>query len=166
MPLIIWGSRNRSCTVDSGKFYCPNCRRSARYDLIEIRRYFTLYFLPLFPVGQTTAYVRCLRCHSNYEEEILDYEPPPAIAEPAEVEEVHVAEAADDDPLLAEAERELHSGASMATVQRKLVGQGLNQQQAESLVRVACGGNTRDCRGCGERFHPSVRQCTHCGARL
>jgi hypothetical protein len=138
---------------------------------MAIRPYFTLYFLPLFPIGGASSYVRCMRCRSNFDEAVLDYQPPAEILghvepRPEEVEAAPEVEAAGEpDPMLVETERDLRSGTSLATMQHKLVGQGLTDPQAQQLIRQACGGFTRTCR-CGQQFHGDVRQCNHCGARV
>ena len=71
--MIIWGSKTKTKTVNSGKFFCPNCKDETSYTQIYISKYFTLYFIPLFETEKLGEYVRCDRCNSNYKPEILNY---------------------------------------------------------------------------------------------
>ena len=75
MPLffIIWGSRARESTAEQGEFYCPHCRADAGYDLVKVSNYFTLFFIPLFPIGTLGEYVRCDGCDSQLDASVLDY---------------------------------------------------------------------------------------------
>ena len=52
LGLIIYGTKGRETVVKSGRFYCPSCGPDIRYQLKEVRRYFTLYFIPLIPLDR------------------------------------------------------------------------------------------------------------------
>jgi len=73
--MIIWGSTSREKNIEEGDFFCPGCRAMQPYDLIEVKRYFTLYFIPLFPTSTLGAYVKCDGCGGQFNEEILDIDP-------------------------------------------------------------------------------------------
>jgi zinc-ribbon family len=148
MPIIIWGSRGLNSTVESGTFHCPACERQREYDLKESRRWFTLYFIPIFPISGTQRYVECQRCGQAFKESVLDYEAP-----------------SKTDRILTQVYDDLTDGASLDSLKRKLVQQGMADDEAEDLLVKMCDGQPKQCV-CGQRLHPDVAECSYCGARL
>lgn len=73
--MIIWGWRNRDIQVAAGTFFCPGCQAHSAYTLQRVSRYFTLYFIPLFPTQTHGEYVSCLRCRGNYRTSVLSLTP-------------------------------------------------------------------------------------------
>ncbi len=69
--MIIWGSKAKQHTVGTGVFFCPNCRLDATYDHIRVSRYFTLYFIPLFPTSTLGEGVECKSCGSQFNMSVL-----------------------------------------------------------------------------------------------
>jgi hypothetical protein len=49
--MIIYGYRNREIETGARDFYCPKCETQRPYKFKKIERYFTLFFIPLFPLG-------------------------------------------------------------------------------------------------------------------
>jgi len=39
--------------------YCPLCGRETIHEIVEVRHWFTLFLVPLFPVSGTQTYSRC-----------------------------------------------------------------------------------------------------------
>lgn len=74
MPFIIWGSKGVTSNVANGDFHCPNCGTSP-YTHKRVQRYFTLYWIPLFPLNTLGEYVECELCAQGYDPEILAYDP-------------------------------------------------------------------------------------------
>jgi hypothetical protein len=70
--MIIWGSKGRERTVASGEFYCPQCLGHSPYIRRRVSRYFTLYFIPLFPLETYGEYVECRTCGVQLAPEVLD----------------------------------------------------------------------------------------------
>ncbi len=70
--MIIWGSTGKEKTVDSSEFFCPKCREETGCSIVRVSRYFTLYFIPLFPLETLGEYVRCDDCQSEYSPDVLD----------------------------------------------------------------------------------------------
>src|SRR5262249_30004640 len=147
MPIIIWGSRSLSSTVESSTFHCPTCERQREYDLKESRRWFTL-FIPLFPISGTQRYVECQRCGRSFKESVLDDEAPSKAGR-----------------ILTQVYDDLIDGASLDSLKHKLVQQGMAEDEAEDLLVKMCAGQPRQCVG-GQRLHPDVAECSYCGARL
>lgn len=71
--MIIWGSKAKESQIASGTFFCPNCKSDAPYAHMRVSRYFTLYFIPLFPTSTLGAYVRCGACQVQLQDVILQY---------------------------------------------------------------------------------------------
>lgn len=69
--MIIWGSRARNKRLDGGRFHCPNEGGDRDYDLMEARRWFTLFFIPLLPLKVLGQFVACRSCGASYEPQVL-----------------------------------------------------------------------------------------------
>ena len=85
--MIIWGSRANRSTLGKGRFTCPRCQTAQGYEKLKLQRYFTLYFIPLFPMGASTEYVECQLCKAAFEPRILmsrAVETEPASASPGD----------------------------------------------------------------------------------
>jgi hypothetical protein len=68
---FIVGLRMRHSTVDRGTFGCPNERGDRPYDRVRARRWFTVFFLPLIPLGRGGEWVRCRSCGATYGPDVL-----------------------------------------------------------------------------------------------
>ncbi|MFP4105679.1 MAG: zinc-ribbon domain-containing protein [Phycisphaerae bacterium] len=69
--LIIMGTTAKPVEQQRGRFHCPQCRSEAAYTLINIKNYFTLFFIPLLAVGSAGKIVRCDRCGSEFGPQVL-----------------------------------------------------------------------------------------------
>ncbi|AKS44741.1 Tellurite resistance protein [Octadecabacter temperatus] len=76
MFFIVWGSRGRNKEIGAGEFYCPDCGDYRAYKKIAVTRWFTLYWIPLFPMGKPVGeYVECGACKSTFNERVLEMDP-------------------------------------------------------------------------------------------
>jgi len=73
--MIIFGTRGITSTLSKGEFNCPGCQQSAAFTHKKVRRFFTLYFIPVIPLDQLGNYVECNVCQATYDSEILTYDP-------------------------------------------------------------------------------------------
>lgn len=73
--MIIFGTRGVTTTPQKGDFNCPSCNSVQNYGLKRVRRFFTLYFIPLIPLDKLGEYVECFSCKDTYKTHILDYDP-------------------------------------------------------------------------------------------
>lgn len=73
--MIIFGTRGVNSTMEEGHFFCPQCEREEPYRLRKVTRFFTLYFIPLIPLGRIGEFVECRTCTSTFVPNVLDYEP-------------------------------------------------------------------------------------------
>lgn len=71
--MIIWGSKVRETSAAKGNFFCPSCRDDRSYEQLKISRYFTLYFIPLFPMDRLGDYVRCGGCRGEFKSGVLQH---------------------------------------------------------------------------------------------
>jgi hypothetical protein len=69
--IIIVGNRTRKKDVGMGRFFCPNCDGIQTYRRKRIARYFTLYFVPVFPMRTPGEVLQCQGCLLNWQPEVL-----------------------------------------------------------------------------------------------
>jgi hypothetical protein len=141
------GLAGLTSTVEHGNFYCPNCQAREDYALKQVRSWFTLYFIPIFPLGGGQRYVECSRCRQAYKESVLEYEPP---GESAQV--------------FARVYDELREGRSVDALKRTLMEAGMDEAEAEDALVKMCEGRPKQCV-CGQRLHPEVETCAYCGGK-
>jgi hypothetical protein len=71
--MIIYGYRNKPVRIAGGMFECPICKTQRAYNHINTVRMFTLFFIPLFPLGRVNTYIECEFCkHPFIPEKLLD----------------------------------------------------------------------------------------------
>lgn len=73
--MIIWGSRAVTSTKSRGTFYCMTCSAECAYEFKSIRRFFTLYFIPLIPLDSLGEFVECGGCRNTFRPEVLSQDP-------------------------------------------------------------------------------------------
>ena len=72
--IVIYGTRGITSRVGAGRFNCPRCGESP-YAHSVVRRWFTLFFIPLIPLNVAGDYVECQRCFGTYGARVLTYDP-------------------------------------------------------------------------------------------
>ncbi|HPF38335.1 MAG TPA: hypothetical protein P5081_15945 [Phycisphaerae bacterium] len=72
---IIFGFRSVTLGGDQGSFFCPQCGQQRYYLRKRIRRFFTLFFIPLIPLDVLAEYVECLSCRGTFRPEALNRNP-------------------------------------------------------------------------------------------
>jgi len=73
--MIIFGTTGISSTMEEGQFMCPQCATTENYKHKKVTKFFTLYFIPLIPLGRAGDYVECQTCQGTFISRILDYDP-------------------------------------------------------------------------------------------
>ena len=155
---IIFGSRGREVDEETGQFNCPNCctvlniksdEKQQKYTQVKMARYFTLFFIPIFSFQTLGRYIRCNHCHSEYNENVLNYVPPSL-----------------EEEIGNDVEQELKSGTPISMMINKLKTQGLDQQQATRLVDQVVSGNIVTCQHCKMEFLKGVEKCSLCEGKL
>lgn len=64
--MIIFGTRGLTSKKDHGLFYCPSCDASCSSRTHKVRKWFTLYFIPVLPLGLVGEYVECSGCNNTF----------------------------------------------------------------------------------------------------
>ncbi|MEJ7731007.1 MAG: zinc-ribbon domain-containing protein, partial [Polyangiaceae bacterium] len=82
LALIIWGTRTREKVFASGEFQCPTCQRQTPYTHKKLRRYFALYFIPIFPVATVSEWIDCAVCSGKFDLTALAAAPQLAAGQP------------------------------------------------------------------------------------
>ncbi len=73
--MIIFGTRGVKFKIDEGNFLCPQCAIERGYKHKKVRRFFTLYFIPLIPLDNLGDYVECQTCKGTFVSNVLNYKP-------------------------------------------------------------------------------------------
>lgn len=73
--MIIYGTRTLSSKDRQVTFHCPTCSGPRHGSIVSQRRWFTLYFIPIFPVYSQGEHAECGSCGGTYETSILNYDP-------------------------------------------------------------------------------------------
>lgn len=73
--MIIFGTRGVKSTIKSGDFHCPQCQNSKPYRHRKVTKFFTLYFIPLIPLGSAGEYVECGSCKGTFIPRVLENHP-------------------------------------------------------------------------------------------
>lgn len=73
--MIIFGSKGRIRKGQTGTFHCPGCGAARQYTQIKTQTWFTLYFVPIFPMITHGEHVECNTCASAFEMQALHVDP-------------------------------------------------------------------------------------------
>ena len=74
MLLILFGTKDRRKVVANGQFICPRCGVERDYEVISIREWFTLFFIPILPTANNEEredFVECRNCKKAYDTGVL-----------------------------------------------------------------------------------------------
>lgn len=69
---IIFGTRGIAMKSMSGHFHCAYCGSNVPFHQKNVRRFFTLFFIPLIPLDTITSYVECQRCRGQFDVNVLN----------------------------------------------------------------------------------------------
>ena len=73
---ILFGTKGRAIETDSGQFHCPNCNIKEEYGKKYVQDWFTLFFIPIFPIsGKKNDHIECRKCESIYHTDVIEYKP-------------------------------------------------------------------------------------------
>ncbi len=79
--MIIFGTRTTNPTAGQGLFNCPRCGPQKPYTHRKAKRWFTLYFIPVIPLGTAGEYIECEACAGTFDMAAVHHDP---VAEQAE----------------------------------------------------------------------------------
>ena len=66
-PVILWGYRRSNQGIGQLTYVCPRCQQNCPHVVVKTQTRFTLFFIPLFPLGSTYK-ATCTNC--RYEEKV------------------------------------------------------------------------------------------------
>jgi tetratricopeptide (TPR) repeat protein len=74
--LIFFGSSPKVRTVDpnGARLRCPSCGVDSKFVEKQVVTYFTLYFIPIFPMHRGEKFVECEYCHSRFMTPLADFQ--------------------------------------------------------------------------------------------
>ena len=75
MLLILFGTKDRRKVVANGQFICPRCGVERDYEVISIKEWVTLFFVPILPTANNEGredFVECGTCKSTYDTDVLE----------------------------------------------------------------------------------------------
>ena len=75
MLLILFDTKDRRKVEQSGQFMCPKCGVKKDYEVISLREWFTLFFIPMLPTANNEGredFVECRTCKSVYDIDVLE----------------------------------------------------------------------------------------------
>lgn len=151
--IIIFGLGSRQKQVGEGQFFCPRCGTQRRYIQKQANRYFTVFFLPVVPLGKIGDFVECQTCHAAFETTVLNFKvpppPPPSLAQ-----------------LLNTAKERLERGTPIEYILRDMTAAGLDRDIAHSTVTNFVKDGRKTCSSCGLSYHPVAKTCQGCGKLL
>lgn len=70
--LLIFGTKIRERILQVVLFACPQCGVDRQGARVSLRRWFTLFFLPIVPLGELGEAVRCDTCRRMFDTDVLD----------------------------------------------------------------------------------------------
>ncbi|MDO5980958.1 TerB family tellurite resistance protein [Flavivirga spongiicola] len=70
--MIIFGTRGVRSTKATGMFDCPQCEDNRGYRHRKVTQFFTLYFIPLIPLGNKGEYVECDHCKGTFITKVIN----------------------------------------------------------------------------------------------
>lgn len=147
--MIFFGSRGRQIKLGEGQFNCPHCQTERPYKHMRSTVYFTLYFIPLFPIRKLGEYILCESCNQALDMRVLDYEPP-----------------SEKELLVAQTKAELEAGMPIHMMEKKLLNTGLSAKTTTDILEHASRGLLKTCTDCSFSYISTVTACTNCGGTL
>ena len=75
MLLILFGTKDRRRVEAKGQFICPKCKVERDYEVISLREWFTLFFIPILPTANDEGrdyFFECRACKRTYDTDVLE----------------------------------------------------------------------------------------------
>ena len=70
--MIIVGTRGITTSRGAGEFYCPQCQLQRGYQHKAVRRFLTLYFIPIIPMDLMGEHIECQECRGSFRMDVLE----------------------------------------------------------------------------------------------
>jgi len=155
--MIIFGMRPKHKTVGEGRFFCPRCQAMRPYKHQQATRYFTLYFIPVVPMGKMGEFIECQGCGAMFEMQVLQQKverPARPAAASLLAQQINAIPA------------RLRMGVPVEYIVRDLTSSGIDRDAALALVNPHLANGTRTCATCGLTYAEGVDACAECNKPL
>ncbi|MBN1562716.1 MAG: zinc-ribbon domain-containing protein [Anaerolineae bacterium] len=159
MLFIIFGTKVRHQVIGEGQFFCPKCQSQRQYKHKKASRYFSLYFVPLIPMGKLGEFVECQTCGVAFEPTVLQIRGPVRTRHQATSTE-NLAQIINSIPA------RLNRGVPVEYLARDLTAAGVDRDVVMSMIEPHLGGRGKTCAACGLTYAASVSACSECGELL
>ena len=133
---VIFGTRGVTMTKETAHFHCPSCNATQQYRHRRVRRFFTLYFIPLIPLDLVGEYVECQGCQNSYKLAVLSYDPAAGQAQ-FEAEFHWAVKRVMVSMMLADGAVEEREVATIRSVYQRLAGQELARSDVDREIDLA-----------------------------
>jgi len=136
LSVIIIGEMDLTFTTDRGTFYCPACRKGQVYVGRKVRRFLTVYFIPLIPLHTVSELIQCQGCRGTFPQQVTQ------LTE-AHYQEMSQREFADDVrrvmvlTMLADDHASPEEIATLRRVYWQLAGRELSDEEIERDIAMA-----------------------------
>ena len=150
--MIILGTKAKTTTIKTGMFLCPQCRTERRYALKRAKKYFSLYFIPIIPMGDLGEFVECRTCGGTFKPVVLQMNR----AEPQSI----IAR------YLNTIKRRIDQGHPLEYMIRDLTADGLDRDTANNLVNSIAGVGRKQCPQCELTYAYATTTCQECESDL
>lgn len=77
--MIIYGYRRRNKVMGQVPYVCAQCKRNGYHAVVRTSRFFTLFWIPIIPLGSSTT-ARCNLC--GYQEKVDNKQADALLAQP------------------------------------------------------------------------------------
>ena len=154
--MIIFGTKIRQQVVDEGEFFCPKCQTQRHYLRKKASRYFSLYFIPVIPIGKLGEFVECQTCGVAFE---------PVVLERRFVRQRQLSRE-DLTRMVNSLDTLLQQGRAVELLVRDLTGAGLDRDVALQLIEPHLAAGRQHCVACGLTYAAGVARCSECQGPL
>ena len=66
--IIVYGTKNKIKNLDIvGKYEYSRCNNISDLQFMSSQQWFTLFWIPIFPISKKQEFMQCPICHQNYQ---------------------------------------------------------------------------------------------------
>ena len=66
--IIVYGTKNKIKNLGIvGKYECSRCNNISDLQFMSSQQWFTLFWIPIFPISKKQKFMQCPICHQNYQ---------------------------------------------------------------------------------------------------
>ena len=66
--IIVYGTKNKIKNLGIvGKYECSRCNNISDLQFMSSQQWFTLFWIPIFPISKKKEFMQCPICHQNYQ---------------------------------------------------------------------------------------------------